>query len=183
MNLLLPSLIAAVISVLFGSVAAAFVSHLLASRRAEYEFRLKKLEELYLAVEAASRNLLLHFDILKNVARGSISWADGLARGGPLLVEYSTRYAVAMMLCKVYFPGLIHPVELIGALEFSCKETLEKFTSAYKPGFALPEYAKAYEAAVIELKNRRSNAYERVFEAAEELRNGLLEKMRIHYGL
>jgi hypothetical protein len=45
-QILIPALISAVVSVLFGSVAAAIVSDFLAISRADKEYRLKKLEEL-----------------------------------------------------------------------------------------------------------------------------------------
>jgi hypothetical protein len=50
-EIIVPALIAALVSILFGSVAAAIVSHLLTISRADKEYKLKKLEELFIAVQ------------------------------------------------------------------------------------------------------------------------------------
>ena len=49
-------LIAAVVALLFGSVTASVLSHFLTGHRADKEFRLKKLEELYNMAEVALRD-------------------------------------------------------------------------------------------------------------------------------
>ena len=59
-------LIAAVVALLFGSVTASMLSHFLTGHRADKEYRLKKLEELYNLAEVALRAYQALFSFCKN---------------------------------------------------------------------------------------------------------------------
>jgi hypothetical protein len=80
MTLVLPAMIAAIVSILFGSVAAAVVSHALGAARGDKEYRLKKLEELFVSIECACRNLIIHYHYLWNVTDPVMTWAEAWRR-------------------------------------------------------------------------------------------------------
>ena len=74
MQILIPALIAAVVSMFFGSVAAAIVSHFLTVSRADKEYRLKKLEELFIAVQFWCNHLKKVYFNLSEVAANNLTW-------------------------------------------------------------------------------------------------------------
>lgn len=169
MNFLLPVFA----SVLFGSVAAALVSHLLTSFRADQEYRLKKLEELYVAIEASVRHVRMIYHSLINVAHGALSWKDAVVKGDALMVNYQRDHSTATMIASVYFPDLVCVVERLGNfVERFQAEQIVPFRAQHVDGRQSPTYEAEFKAARAELRKRKQEACEKVVETSNDVRRG-----------
>lgn len=173
MNFLLPALA----SILFGSVAAALVSHFLTTFRADQEYRLKKLEELYVAIEAASQHLRFHYYNMRNVASGILPWQESFEKGNALLLDYRREYSTATMIASIYFPDLVYVVGLLQVEAEKVSATVESLRNVYVNGQAYPDHEKAFAAAIQEARRRRNEACDKVVEMAATVRRGWFHRL------
>jgi hypothetical protein len=168
MNILLPILA----SVLFGSVAAALVSHFLTTFRADREYRLRKLEELYMALEAASRHLRLLYHLMTKVADCTMSWKDAAQKSDTLTGEFQRDQATAKMIASVYFPDLVFVVDRLQEVADQRFNTIESFRVAHVHGKASPGYRTQFQAAFVSVLKRKREACEKVIEISKDVRRG-----------
>jgi hypothetical protein len=174
MNILTPVLITALVSALFGSVSAAVFSHLLTSFRADKEYRLRKLEELYLTVESAGRNLRISFHYWAEVAGGVMLWIDAVDRGQVPLLDFQREHSTAMMIANIYFPDLAHIVDRLAQLARDVDGKVNAFRVVQIDGMQFPSYESEFSAAAEEMKKRQQEACEKIIDASQEVRRGRL---------
>lgn len=136
MQILIPALIAAVVSMFFGSVAAAIVSHFLTVSRADKEYRLKKLEELFIAVQFWCNHLKKVYFNLSEVAANNLTWNGARLRDVPRIEQAEASYAAALMLSNVFFKDLTFPLERIIELRNELLQLLTKFKTIQQDGSA-----------------------------------------------
>jgi hypothetical protein len=169
MNFLFPVLA----SVLFGSVAAALVAHFLTTFRADLEYRLRKLEELYVALEASVRHVRVIYHDMSNVALGALSWKDAVAKGDRLMSDFQRDHSTATMIASIYFPDLVYVVERIrDFVEEFHTETIDPFTAVHVDGVKLPPFQRQFKTARADLRKRMQEACEKVVETSNDLRRG-----------
>ena len=168
MNILFPVLA----SILFGSVAAALVSHFLTSFRADSEYRLRKLEELYLAVEASSRDLRLHYHHMLNVAEGTRSWEDAAEKGDALMIDFQRDHHTAKMIASIYFPDLVYVVDRMGEVADQLHKTIDSFRAERIEGNDYPAYQSEFAAASQAVRQRKQEVCEKIVETSKDVRRG-----------
>jgi hypothetical protein len=175
MNVLLPVVTAALVSMLFGSVAAALISHVLSSRRSEREYRLKKLEELQGCVAAWCIDLVHLHHGWGEVARGTQTWN--------LTVEQSNegrrgawgRCATALTIANLYFEELVPSVEQIRKVHVDMETNLDVFSKAQEDLVPNVHFEKEFDDAIERIEgDLQDNFNERLYEAARQIRRRTL---------
>jgi len=173
-EIIVPALIAALVSILFGSVAAAIVSHLLAISRAEKEYRLKKLEELFIAVQFWCNHLKKVYFNLSEVAAGHVTWNDGLLRNVPRIEEAEKSYATALMLSNVFFKDLTFVLEQITKLVDELYVVRTQFKANHQDGRAMPEYVTQFGQGVNRFEQLQNEFNEKLYQVAVDTNRGKL---------
>jgi hypothetical protein len=143
-QLLITTLISAVVSVLFGSVAAAIVSHFLAISRADKEYRLKKLEELFIAVQFWCNHLKKVYFNLGEVAAGHLPWNEARLRDLPRIEQAEASYATALVLSNVFFKDLTFPLEQISKFVDELWMLRTQFKAIHGDFHPLPDYVTQF---------------------------------------
>src|SRR4030095_1516904 len=98
-----------IITILLSGISAAFLTHLFTQRRADREYRLKKLEELCLALDAHANWVIQWL-----VATSAHDYSQGPA---PNPGEDAKNYNTLTMLTHIYFPSLIPALQKLETIK------------------------------------------------------------------
>src|SRR5437763_11656686 len=116
-DILVPALVAAAVSIFFGSASAALLSHVLSSYRAEKEYRLKKLEELFSAVQTWVHLQRIYHFRLCDIATAETTGNEGVELANRAGEQAQREFYRAFMISKIYFGDLTHSLNRIRDLE------------------------------------------------------------------
>jgi hypothetical protein len=169
-DVLLPALVAAAVSVLFGSASAAFLSHTLSSYRAEKEYRLKKLEDLFSAVQMWVHLKRIFYFRLSDIATGDSTGNEGTELANNAGEQAEREYSKALLIAKIYFNDLTYSMDRIRTLEDEAADTAARFITEQTDGTKYPVYDEAFGRTRGDLLDRRDAFHEKLFEEAEKVR-------------
>jgi hypothetical protein len=171
-DILLPALVAAAVSILFGSASAAFLSHTLSSYRADKEYRLKKLEDLFSAVQTWVHLKRIFYFRLSDIATTETKANEGVELANSAGEQAHREYCRAFMISKIYFVDLTHPINRIHQLDKEGQELAERFIKEQSDGCKYPSYDEGFEGARSELLKSRDEFNEKLFEEAAKVERG-----------
>jgi hypothetical protein len=134
---------------------------------------LKKLEELFLAVQAWTRHLRLIFYYLSETARGVYNWEKGIGYANEQREHGQPHFATAKMVSNVYFSDLTHVVNLIEKFDIDMHAEMSLFLEQYLQGTAnLDDYKTKFDRAEKRAKELRNEFNEKLYRAAADIRRG-----------
>jgi hypothetical protein len=171
-DILLPALVAAGVSILFGSASAALLSHTLSSYKADKEYRLRRLEELFSAVQTWVHFKRIYYFHLSDIATADTKGDEGVELANSAGEQAQREYYRAFMISTIYFEDLTHPLNQILNLDTEGQELLARFAKEQTDGMKYPSYDEAFERARSELLKRRDEFNEKFFEEAGRVKRG-----------
>jgi hypothetical protein len=160
------------ITVLASGVVAAYVSHRLATTRADKDFRLKRLEELFISLDKFSSNYNATMAPMMPVMRGAIPFA----RVQELIeknkdAEAGTSLKTVEMLVRIYFPELrVMYDELIKIRDKIAKEFFTPFLTRAGRGQPCVDLLEGFSEALLEFHHVSERFKEEIFLVAEKTR-------------
>jgi hypothetical protein len=160
MDLLIP-----LISILGSGVVSAFVAQKLINSRTEKDFKRKKLEELFLAIDKFCVSLSMAHFAWTRVAKGELTYNEAL----DLIInldkkEYSGVFQTAQMLTILYFPEMLPAFKKILDIRARLTALQFEFKTIYKEIGPIPEFANKFSIELIAVE-----------QASEQFKNGLAE--------
>jgi hypothetical protein len=173
-DILLPAIVAAAVSVLFGSASAALLSHVLSSFRAEKEYRLKKLEELFSAVQTWVHLRRIYHFRLCDIATAETTGNEGVELANSAGEQAQREYYKSLMISKIYFEDLTPPLDRIRECEEKGREIAARFVSEQVNGNKYPAYQQAFDDVCSNLIKFRDEFDEKLFEEAKRVTRGAL---------
>jgi len=138
------------ITLLGSGVVSAFVAQKLINSRSEKDFKRKKLEELFLAMDKFCIALSLANLAWPRVAKGELTYDQALDSIINLdKQEFSGVFQTAQMITILYFPEMRPDFQKILDIRTRLTALQIDFKSAYKQIGPIPEFAKKFSAELL----------------------------------
>ncbi|HEY3853607.1 MAG TPA: hypothetical protein VGO67_04350 [Verrucomicrobiae bacterium] len=149
-----------VVSAILGSsVGSAVVTHFLTSRRAEIEFRRKKLEELWLASDRYCTTASSSYAAYSQVFNGLLDFNQAQ----DLFIKHMEKTMnpdaakTLNMVAQIYFPKLIPHVSAVVEAVFALSTVVNNVRSAHNAGNSLSYFSPAFNAAMLNADSKKQS--------------------------
>jgi hypothetical protein len=164
-------LIVSILTILGSGVVSAVVAQKLATSRAEREFRLKKLEELYSAVHRYCNHLTTANFMWLRVMSGELNYNEGLE----LLLKQAQSvndrsHETAVMLINIYFPELRQSFQALLERRDRIGRIHGQFKAAYKGHEPCEQFRGPFAEELLGIDADEKATTDRLFKLAETTR-------------
>jgi hypothetical protein len=131
-------------TILGSGVVSAMVNHRFTARRAEIEFRRKKMEELFLAFHGYCSQIATLNVVWPKVMNGELSYNEALDLNSNHSERGRDHFENVEMLVSLYFPDLSGPWREVLAVRDRINEVKGDFKQAYKIGGPDPAFVQPF---------------------------------------
>ena len=103
-----------------------------------------------------------------------LTWDQALQNGTPLVTEAHRELSVALMIANIYFPDLVYALDRLSKLDNIMDLKRETLRIRGKSGTQFDASLADFESGSTQMKLRRDETAEKIFDTAKEIRRGRL---------
>jgi hypothetical protein len=178
---LLTQVVIPLLTIAGSGIVSAFITHRLSATKADREFRLRRLEETFIALDGFSKHYTVEMLGYVPEIAGKMTKEEGKAlRASHVDPTSGDKILTVEMLIRIYFPELRVRLEaLLHERDFIGHEIFSPFINGKVPEQARPELARKLGTAVNNFNIASKQLKEGIFEQAEKIRRvGVVAKLR-----
>jgi hypothetical protein len=176
--LIISQIVVPLLTIAFSGLVSAYIAHRLAATRGDREFRLKRLEELFLASDKFFMHYVVQIMPYMPVMQGRLPFA----KAKELIDKHSDKQGSEQlrtmeMLVKIYFPRLRDAYDkLVHHRDFIGTRFLSPFLTRVHKGDTCPDLFEGFSTAIQEIRKANEELAEAIWQEAERTRGNRIRR-------